>query len=813
MFQLFVVSARFQSNYYQDSFLELVEITAEMVKLATSFFAVALCQLTGVSSAVSLSNGSVYLDPNRSAKERADDLVRLMTWEEKVGQLGGIRRLAETVNGKLSFNETSFEEIRKTQNGQIGFGAPQNYAHELLPIANKVRTEQINSTRLGIPYITIADSVSGLMISGGTLFPGAISMGATWNIPLYEQAVAAIRDENMAVGTHWVLSPEVDLAKDPRNGRNGEMFGEDPYLVGEFATHYINTMQEKDENGFVKVATTIKHWVYGSSSGGVNTASMQGGLNHILNDIGAPYVKAIKEAKPLSLMVSYASVDQIPMSMNKYLNKKILRDLLGFKGLIMSDAGSIRNMYTQSKVAQSFSDAGLKAIRGGLEHELSPRPPSVFPTLISSVNNSEIADLINESARAILEVKFATGTFDLPLPSVEKLNSTLRNEKHLEVNRNISREAIVLLQNDGTLPLRRSNTSQIALLGPYADILNTGQYAANNASDPSYGDTFRRSLERELGAENVRFVPGVDILSTNDSSGIDKAVSTAIEVGQAIIVLGSGWGSFDNSFESLHRTDGEGFSHPDLGFPGLQQQLLDAVLDAGVPTVLILSSGQTFLLNESTKRSKAILHSWLAGEFTGDSLVEILFGDVNPSGKLTITFPEADGAFPVAYDYFPSDDEGGFGTATEFDWHFPELTRYAPMRFGFGLSYTTFNISSASIQCHSDGSNITGSCGENSQVTVTSTVTNTGDVSGQEVVQLYYRPEYTQIEFPVMKLIRFQKVEVAAGESKQISLTVPCKELGYFIDGEWHVETGLYNFWVGNSARTEDLQGLNVTLT
>ncbi|KAI8285467.1 Periplasmic beta-glucosidase [Colletotrichum sp. SAR 10_98] len=784
-----------------------------MAKVLASLFAISLCQITALASVASQFNGSVYQDASRSPKERADDLLKLMTWEEKVGQLGGIRRLAERVNGALSYNETSFEEIRKTQNGQIGFGAPTNYAHELLPIANKVRAEQINNTRLGIPYITIADSVNGLMISGATIFPGAISMGATWNIPLYEQAIVAIRDENMAVGTHWVLSPEVDLAKDPRNGRNGEMFGEDAYLVGEFASHYINTMQEKDENGFVKVATTIKHWVYGSSSGGVNTASMQGGLNHILNDIGAPYVKAIREARPLSLMVSYASVDQIPMSRNKYLNKDILRDLLGFKGLIMSDAGSIRNMYTQSKVAKSYADAGLKALRGGLEHELSPRPPSAFPTLIDSINNTEIAGLIDEAVHAILQIKFATGTFDLPLPSIENMDATLRNERHLEINRNISREAIVLLQNDGTLPLTKINVPRVALLGPYADILNTGQYAANNASDSSYGDTFRTSLERELGAENVKCVAGVDILSTNDSSGIDAAVATAKEIGLAVVVLGSGWGSFDTSYESLHRTDGEGFSHPDLGFPGLQQDLLDAVLDAGVPTVLVLSGGQTFLLNGSTKRSKAILHTWLAGEYTADALVEILFGDVNPSGKLTITFPEAEGAFPVAYDYFQSDDEGGFGTATQYDWHLPELTRYAPIRFGFGLSYTTFNISSPSLTCQStSNSSVSAVCDQNSQVTVTVNVTNTGSVFGQEVVQLYYRPEYTQIEFPVMKLIRFHKVGIEAGESEEVTLSVPYNELGYFVGGEWEVERGLYNFWVGSSSRSEDLQSLNATL-
>ncbi|RYP60014.1 hypothetical protein DL769_008307 [Monosporascus sp. CRB-8-3] len=721
-----------------------------------------------------------YLDASLSPSERAADLLGRMTWEERVGQLGGIRRAMSRVNGQPSFNRTSFEEIRETQNGNIGLGVQLNYAEDVLPVVNQLRAEQINNTRLGIPYITIADSVNGIWVSGGTLFPGTITMSCSWNLDLFEQAIAAIRDENLALGI---------------------TYGEDVYLTSEYGIRYIKTMQEKDEHGFVKIAATIKHFVFGQGSGGVNRASMAGGINHIMNDLGIPYIKAIKEADPLSLMVSYSSVDGVPMSFNKYMVQDVLRGIMGFKGLVMSDANSIEYLYTESKVASSRKDAAMKALRTGLNHELSPAGAGFFATLIDAIDDREIAGLINESVKAILEIKFATGTFDKPLPSLEGMKKTLRNERHLEINRNMTRESIVLLQNDGLLPLERSTIGKVAVIGVYADMVNAGTYAACNATDPAYGDSLRRSLEKVLGEENVLYEPGVtSYIPNNDTSGIEPAVAAAKEAGLAVVVLGSGWGSFDPATLSNERTDGEGYTHADLGFPGMQQELLDAVLDAGVPTVLVMNGGQVFLLNESTKRSGAIIHAFLSGEFTGDALAEILFGDVNPSGKLTMSMPEANGQFPVAYDYLASDDAGGFGPANLYDWHWPQGSRYVPMRFGFGLSYTTFEIAPPTVAAGREN------------VSVTVAVQNTGNMGGKEVVQLYYRPDYSIIEFPVMRLIRFQKVEVASGESKEVTLTVPYEELGYYVNGKWHSQGGNYTFWIGNSSRDEDLQRLNVTL-
>ncbi|SPN96838.1 related to beta-glucosidase [Cephalotrichum gorgonifer] len=761
-----------------------------------------------------------YLDTTLSPAERATDLLGRMTWEEKVGQLGGVRRAFGTAGGKPTFNRTTYETTRTTQNGQIGYGPQLNWANDLLPLMNNLRAEHLNDSRLGIPYIIVADSVNGLWVSGGTLFPGTISMASSWNLPLYEQVAAAMRDENLAMGVHWVLSPEVDVIQDPRNGRNGEMYGEDSYLVGEFATRYIKTMQERDENGWVKVATTIKHFVFGGGSGGVNRASMFGGINHILNDLAPPYRKAIEEARPLSLMASYSSVDGVPLSINRHLLQDVLRGTLGFEGLIMSDANAIEYLFTESKVASSREDAAVKALAAGLEHELHPGGRGLFSDLRDPKYEAEpdVVSLVDESVRAFLEIKFATGMFERPLPSVESMKATLRNERHLELNRNITRESLVMLKNDGLLPLDRDEIGagggrgKIAVLGPYADIINAGNYAPADPLDRRYGNSIRLSFEKELGVDSIIYAQGTSTILPSyvgDGSADEQAIAEAVEAakaaGLAVIVLGSGFGNFDQKFINNERTDTEGYAHADLGFPGRQQQLLDAVLDAGVPTVLVMNAGQVFVLDNSTmSRCRAIFHVWLAGEYTGDALVETLLGDINPSGKLTVTMPQHNGAFPVAYDLLPSDGVGGFGSALAYDWHWPQLTRKPPLAFGFGLSYTTFSMSDAEVSLRKRQNH--------KVVSVSVTLTNAGNIVGKEVVQLYYRPRYTTIEFPVMKLIRFAKVELTPGDSKRVALEVPVRELGYFVDGQWNIDHGEYSFWVGSSSREEDLTLLNVTI-
>jgi beta-glucosidase-like glycosyl hydrolase len=583
-------------------------------------------------------------------------------------------------------------------------------------------------------------------------------------------------------------------------------FGEDGYLIGEFGRVYVETMEEKDENGYTKVACTIKHFVYGDARGGVNTASQYGGINHLFNDQLRPYIHVLETTSPASLMVSYATVDLVPMSANEYMLQDILRDKLGFKGLIMSDAFSIPNLYTQSKTATSLEDAALQALNAGLQMELAPGNPPAFPTLISGINDTRVAKLIDAAVLKMLEIKYASGVFEQPLANLNVMNKTLRAAAHLDLARQMARESIVLLKNDGLLPYPLKGTGKLAIIGPFGDILNPGSYAAVNVSDARYGSSLYRSAVSAFGADRVTFTQGCDIVdTTNATNSIPDAVTAAKEAGFAVLMLGSLSDAPEDMTMAPKRTDGEFFAHADLGFPGLQQELLDAILDPGVPTVLILTGGQPFVLQQSTlSRVNAIFHSFLGGEFTGDALIELLTGRVNPSAKLTISMPQHTGATPAMYDYLPSDDQGGWASlGYQSAWQFPNLTRTVPMPFGFGLSYTTFDISTpiATVQ------------EKNKAVVVATTVRNTGTRKGKEVVQVYFRPATTRgLEFPVKRLVRFEKVELPPGESRDVNFNIPYKDLGVWINAKPTTFMGLYNIWVGSSSREEDLTMVNVTL-
>ncbi|KAJ5934589.1 hypothetical protein N7466_004136 [Penicillium verhagenii] len=726
-----------------------------------------------------------------------------MSWTEKVKQLGGVRQI---LGENMTFNKTKFDIFNAAQDGNIGYGNQFNPAIPALQLVNELRENQ-TSAGLGIPYVLVTDSINGIYLFNGTLFPATLSMASSFNVPLYGEVIASIREECKAIGINWVLSPELDVVTDPRYGRVGETYGEDPYMNGEFGLKYVKTMQEKDENGFMKVAATIKHFVYGWETGGVNTAHQYGGINHIYNDMLPPFIKIISEGNPASLMASYASLDRVPMSANKFMLQRVLREDLNFDGIIMSDAGALNDLSREFRIAETSQDAAILAVKAGMQMELSPGEESATQTLVNVTSDAEITALVSNATFKILELKFNLGLFDLPLPSVGNATKILRAPAHLEAARNISRESIVLLQNDGTLPLKSNTSRTVAVIGPYASIIDPGSYAPHSTDDTTHGNSLLQSLQLALGPQNIIHEPAVDFLDRTNRTGIPRAVKAAKSADLAILSVGS-LSVYPSDPLDGKRTDGEFYTHGDLGFPGLQQELIDEILDTGVPTILVLSGGQAFVLNNSTLRANAILHTFLAGEYTADSVVEILSGKVNPSAKLPISIPQANGAFPIAYNWLPSDNNGGDAGSAIYGstaWQFPAVTIEPPMAFGFGLGYAKFNMSGVEVK---DGRTEAGDVA----FEVSVKVTNTGSVAGKEVVQVYFRQSLSTIELPVKRLIRFSKVEIEAGQSEVVTFVVPQKELGYYLNMEWTLEKGDYTFYVGSSSKDEDLQELNVKI-
>lgn len=565
-------------------------------------------------------------------------------------------------------------------------------------------------------------------------------------------------------------------------------YGEDPYMNGEFATAYIETVQEKNDEGYMTIAATIKHWVYGTSVGGVNQASMYGGLNHIYNILALPYINVFRKVKPATVMPSYSTVDGVPAHANTFLLQKLLREQLGFEGVIVSDADAIPMIYATHYTAVNLNDAAIKSLAAGVELELAIGFPTGFESLVGNQTVEGVPRDVNAAVSRLLALKFELGLFDKSLAANEtKLDSTLRAEKHLEANRQVSQESIVLLKNeDNALPL--SGTPKVAVVGPLADVINTGTYAAwTNAENGNL--TFLDAIQEKLGEDNVLYARGVDIVDQADAD-IASAVAAAEGAEVAIVVLGSVAVGYEDSLFSK-RTDGEGNTHGSLAFPGRQDELLQAVIATGKPTILVVSGGQAFELAGAAEDAKAIIHSFLGGEYTGQAVADIITGEVNPSGRLTISLPVTSAVNPVHYNHQKSDWQQAGAI------QFPYLEERYRYPFGYGLSYTTFEWSNATLDKQTYGKTDT--------VTVSVTVSNTGKVDGQEVVQVYFRQHYAAVSLPTKRLTGFSKVSLASGESKTVEIAIPVDYLGYWSEGEYRVDAGAYDFFVGKDSSTAAL--------
>ena len=723
-------------------------------------------RLVAQESAPPIERAAQYRQANLPIEVRVRDLIRRMTLEEKARQLdmyAGIPDLVDkAIDNTHAAPDAKFQSTAATKLfGELGVGS----IHDLYPsagLSNEIQRWTIEHSRLGIPVIFIEEGLHGY--SDGTVFPAPINLAATWNPNLARSTGAAIAAEMRAAGVDMVLAPVLDLAREPRWGRVEEDFGEDPYLTGRLGLEYVLGVQGDSLDSDHSVIAEPKHFVgHGSPESGLNTSPVHIGERELRTIMLKSFEPAIREGHAMAVMAAYHEIDGIPVAADPELFDSILRGEWGFKGFVLSDLGAIRRLWEDHHVASDARDAILQAINAGVDMQFYDFGHDVFQnTIISgSKDHSLSAEALDRAVSAVLRAKFALGLFDHPYTDVSLTARAKRNKEHLALSLESARESMTLLKNSGRmLPLPKT-TRTIALIGPNGEIARYGDYEdEKNGRHISIADGLRALL------------PNATIIVDNGSN-IEKAVAHAKDVDVVILALGE--------FQGL---SGEGSDRQSLDLPSNQEQLLEAVAASGKPVVLVLENGRPLAISWAAQHVPAILEAWYPGEFGGQAVAEVLFGDFNPGGKLTITFPRSVGQLPDFYNFDPS--KTSKYVDGERDPLFP---------FGFGLSYTTFQYDHLTVKAPTAGSE--------SEIVVTVDVTNTGEVEGDEIAQLYLHHDVSSVEVPDKALKGFVRLHLKPAETKKVKFDLRSSELAVWSKSHtWVVEPGTYTVFAGGSSQS-----------
>jgi beta-glucosidase len=692
-----------------------------------------------------------------------------MTLEEKARQLDmyyGCEALLHTnqYTGRThALPDAEFDPQMAEKNlGTSGIGS----IHDLYPrpaLYNRVQSWVIRSNRLGIPALFLEEGLHGYMDHGETVFPQSINLATTWNPELARQTGAAIAAQARANGVAMILGPVLDVARDPRWGRVEEDFGEDPYLTGQLGLAYVQGMQGDSLDTDHTVIAEPKHFAgHGSPEGGLNMSPVHAGEREVRSIMLKSFEPAVREGKAMGIMAAYHDIDGVPCTGNPWLLNKVLRDEWGFQGLVLSDLGAIRRLYDTHHVADSSTNAVLLALNSGVDMQFYDFDHETFQSaIINGIKSGQLSEAtLDQSVTRVLRAKFMLGLFDHPLVD-EHLDATVRHcPAHDRLALESARQSMCLLQNEGQLLPLQKNLQRIAVIGPNANIARLGDYteAAQEGSSQGMLEQIRKLVSPQT---TVSFADGDDI-----------ARAVALAKTANVVILGLG--------EWL-KISGEGFDRSDLDLPGNQEALLEAIVGTGKPVVLVLQNGRPLSVTWAARRVPAILEAWYPGEFGGRAIAETLFGDNNPAGRLTITFPRSVGQLPDFYDHFPSRKDS-----------YIEGDSSPLFSFGHGLSYTTFKYSQLAVTTPS----------MDDDFTVSVRVTNTGAREGDEVAQLYVRQETASVVTPVKALKGFSRIHLLAGESKTVLFRLQPASLAVWgASQQWKVEPGKYTIFVGGSSQ------------
>jgi beta-glucosidase len=750
-----------------------------------------------------------YRDPARSADERTADLLARMTLEEKVAQMLCVwqKKPAMLVDEQGRFDVAKAREHFGHGHGlgQVGRASDAGGglgARAMADLTNAIQRFFVETSRLGIPVIVHEECLHGHAAKEGTSFPQPIGLGATFDPDLVERLYAMTAAEARARGTHQALTPVVDVAREPRWGRVEETFGEDPYLVARLGVAAVRGFQGDASFGDKRrVIATLKHYAaHGQPESGTNCAPVNVSMRVLRETFLSTFKAAILEGGALSVMPSYNEIDGVPSHANRWLIEDVLRGEWGFRGFTVSDYFAIRELHqtatnaTSHYVARDGRHAAELAVRAGVDIELPDL--DCYPHLVDLVREGVIPEsLIDDRVRPMLRAKFMLGLFDDPYVDAAEAERVVREPAHRTLALEAAQKTITLLKNDaGVLPLDEHRVRRIAVIGPNADRVMLGGYSGA----PLHADTVLQGIRLRAPAdvevlyhEGCRVTVGgswqQDEVTAADPDEnrrtIREAAAVAAQADVVILAIGDNEQTSREAWAANHLGD-----RPSLDLAGEQDELFDAVAAAGKPVVVLLFSGRPASISRIAGRADAILELWYLGQETGSAVANVLFGDVNPGGKLPITIPRSAGHVPAYYNYKPSARRG---------YLFDSVAPLFP--FGFGLSYTTFAFENLRLEKEAIAA------GGTARLSVD--VVNTGQRAGDEVVQLYIRDLVSSVTRPVKELKGFRRVTLAPGARTTVVFDVTPEHLAFYdINMDWRVEPGDFRIMVGPSSRDEDLQ-------
>jgi beta-glucosidase len=762
----------------------------------------------------------IYKDPTQPVDKRVDDLLARMTLDEKVAQLETIweqKSKVEASNGTFSPDLAT----KNFPNGIGGFARPSDYrgltqsngaagaageavnrdARQTAEFVNAAQHWAVEHTRLGIPILMHEESLHGYVARGATSFPQAIALASTWDPDLVSRVFSVAAREARARGATLVLAPVVDVARDPRWGRIEETYGEDPYLVTQMGLAAVRGFQgptlplPPD-----KVFVTLKHFTgHGWPEGGTNVGPAHLGERELREVFFPPFEVAVKAYPIRSVMASYNEIDGIPSHANSWLLNRVLRGEWGYQGAVVSDYYGIRELVTRHHLYDNLTDAAERAIKSGVDVETPD--PEAYVHLPELVREGRVPmALIDQAVRRVLKLKFEAGLFDNPYPDPATAQAKTATPDAIAVAREAADKAIVLLKNDhGLLPLNSSKIHRVAVLGTHAkdtpiggysdvpahvvSVLEGLQEAGRGKFAVDYSEGVRLTESRCWSCDEVKLVPA----SVNRKL-IAAAVQTAKKADVVVMVLGGNEQTSREAWAETHLGD-----RSSLDLVGQQEDLAKAILGLHKPTVVVLLNGRPLSVNYLAENAPALLEGWYLGEETGHAVADVLFGKVNPGGKLPVTIPRSVGQLPVFYDHKPTARRGYlFGTTQPL---YP---------FGFGLSYTTFDISAPRI--------LTPVIAANQPVRIAVDVANTGSRAGDEVVQLYIHDDEASVTRPVIELKRFQRVTLQPGERRTLTFELTPDDLALWnADMKKVVEPGTFTIYSGPNS--VDLKSAKLTVT